>query len=221
MPATFDLHLSAYRLASETIRKVEALGFKRDEFTNNTRCDTTVYHGTFRGSRILPDDSLWDQLERVFRGDPSFVGGLEEEEFDPMDIVQLNGTSLAWPRSFRPLGMSRPVAGTYKACDIHININLGVTMATALHAVEGLELASFDKPEHDGVHRIFSVTCENVESGRRLFMALSSHLRRVPGLVGKMKFEHTTRCIRVPLDAPALPLLSDRNLADWLRRHAG
>ena len=85
MTTKFDLHLSAYNITPDTIRKVETLGFKRDEFANNTRCDTTVYHGTFRGNRILPDDSLWNELKNIFGQEPTFVGGLEEEEFVPLN----------------------------------------------------------------------------------------------------------------------------------------
>jgi hypothetical protein len=175
-------------LTPQTIREVEALGFRRDEFTNNTRCDTTAYHGTFRGSRVLPDNRLWKDLEGIFSADDSFVGGLEEEEFVPAETVHLTGTSRSSPSLSSPLAMSQPTAGTYKACDIHININLPKTSQAALKFVEVLELASFDKPQDDGVHRVFSATCESVESGRALFQTLSQYLLRVPGLVGKMKF---------------------------------
>lgn len=211
-----DLHLSAYRLAPETIRRVEALGFRRDEFANNTRCDITAYHGTFRDNRALPDNGLWCELEDVFGEDPYFVGGLEEEEFVPTETIQLTGTSLDSPSIGKPLGMSQPSPSTYKACDIHININLGKTTPTALRFVEALEVASFDKSEEAGIHRVFSATCESLESGKKLFKALSAYLSQVPGLVGKMKFERTTRFLRSPVDAPALPLTSDAQLAEWL-----
>lgn len=213
----FDLHLSAYTISLETIREVEALGFRRDEFANNTRCDTTAYHGTFRGERQLPDNALWHQLRGVFDGDTSFVGGLEEEEFAPSETVQLVGGSGNPPSLRPPIAASAPAAGTYKACDIHININLSRTMPESLLAVETLELASFDKPQEDGIHRVFSATCASVDSGRALFRALKDYLSLVPGLVGKLKFERTTRFLRVPADAPALPLTDDNQLSDWLR----
>lgn len=217
-PSTkFDLHLSAYAITPETIRKVEALGFRRDEFANNTRCDTTAYHGTFRGERQLPDDELWHELDRVFEEDASFVGGLEEEEFSPSETIQLIGSNGNPPSMRPPIAASAPAAGTYKACDIHINVNLPKTTPEALQAVEALELAAFDKPQDNGTHRVFSATCASLESGRTLFRELKDYLSLVPGLVGKMKFERTTRFLRVPADAPALPLTDDSQLSNWLR----
>jgi hypothetical protein len=141
---------------------------------------------------------------------------VEEEEFSPDKTVKLPGTSLRPPKLAPPIAMSPPPARSYKACDIHINIGLGGTPASALRFVEALELASFDKPEADGIHRIFSATCESFDSGQSLFEALKSYLSCVPELVGKMKFERTTRFIRVPVDAPALPLISDQTMAAWL-----
>lgn len=214
----FDLHLSAYRIAPSTIKSVEALGFTRDEFANNTRCDTTAYHGTFRGNRVLPNNDLWSELQRVFHADTAFIGGLEEEEFDPSETVQLRGTSTKAPESAHPIGMAPPPSGTYKACDIHINISLEKTSAEALKYVDALHLASFDKPQEDGIHRVFSGTCQSVPSGLKLFAALRAYLQAVPNLVGKMKFERTTRFLRIPADAPALPLTSDIQLKEWLAR---
>ena len=164
---------------------------------------------------MLPDNQLWTELQGIFSADDSFVGGLEEEEFAPAETVHIAGTNLAAPVLGRPLGKSQPTAGTYKACDIHINIDLRKTQPEAMKFVEVLELASFDKPQVDGVHRVFSATCESVESGRKLFKSLSEYLSQVPGLVGKMKFERTTRFLRLPPNAPALPLTSDSQLAEW------
>lgn len=213
----FDLHLSAYSLSPDTIRKVEALGFKRDMFANNRRCDTTAYHGTFRGERSLPDDGLWKQLEDIFRSDTSFVGGLEEEVFTPAEVIRFNGDSSITPRPAADLQSQVPAPGSYKACDIHINVDLEASSDQGIAYLESFGLASFDKPQENGTHRVYSATCASIESGRKLFRELTDILPTIPGLVGKMKFEAVTRFLRLPNTAPALPLTSDNQLEAWLR----
>jgi hypothetical protein len=220
MDTKFDLHLSAYRIGVETVREIESCGFTRDEFANNTRCDATVYHATHRHEVVLPDDALWDHLARVLREDDSFVGALEEERCEPADVIYLTGTSRDAPPVCGPLQMTFPPAGQIKTCDIHIRVHLGNTTTSALGCIQAMELASFDRPHDNEIHRIFSATCENQDSGKLLFCALSSYLSRVPGLVGRMKFEYTTRVLRLPSSAPALPLANDVQLTEWLSKQA-
>jgi hypothetical protein len=214
----YDLHLSAYAISQDTVREVESLGFRRDEFANNRRCDTTAYHGTYRGSETLPSDSLWARIKDTLGADNSFVGGLEEEEFFPQQTRFLKTSSCDAPVVRRQLLISEvPRAGNYKACDIHINVSISETSKEALEAIEAIGLASFDKPAANGiVHRVFSATCETLDDGNALFDALLEWLNSLPELSAKVKFESTRRFMRLPADAPALPLVSHQNLQLWL-----
>lgn len=222
MSKQYDLHLSAYSISKETIIAVESLGFLRDKFANNRYCDTTAYHATYRGDSRLPNNELWQNLKLALTQDSSFVGGLEEEQYVPEEVVRFSVTKVSEckPVSVEKLPFHRPATNEYKACDIHLNVTLVESSAAAIDYISSIEFASFDKPETDGVHRVFSATCESLESGRKLFKFLCGVLETISGLKAKMKFERTTRFIRIPLDAPALPLLSDDDLENWLRRQA-
>lgn len=222
MSKKYDLHLSAYSISPETITVVESLGFRRDKFANSRYCDTTVYHATYRGDSRLPDDVLWQNLRVVLAQDSSFVGGLEEEECVQEEVLRFSATEVSEgkPVSVEKLPFHHCTANEYKACDIHLNVTLVESSAAAIEYVASMEFTSFDKLEADGVHRVFSATCESLEGGMKLFRFLCGVLETVPDLNAKMKFERTTRFVRYPSAAPALPLLSDSDLETWLRRLA-
>lgn len=222
MSKNYDLHLSAYSISPETIVAVESLGFLRDKFANNRYCDTTAYHATYRGDSRLPNNKLWRDLEVALTQDSSFAGGLEEEEYTQEEVVHFAVDNVSeYNLVFvERLPFHRPIANEYKVCDIHLNVALAESSA-AIAFISSIECASFDEPDTDGAHRIFSATCDSLDSGRKLFRLLCGILEIVPGLKAKMKFERTTRSIRIPLDAPALPLLSAGDLEHWLLRHAG
>lgn len=216
-----DLHLSAFCISSETIKAVEELGFSRDEFANNTRCERTAYHGTYRGSVLLPSNKIWDALEQILKADQSFVGGLEEEIYDSTQIfnyvsIQQETVEHLTECLFTPIKCEQPAIGIYKSCDIHINVDLDRTSQRSLTIIDSIGMASFDKPEPDGVHRIYSATCVSVEAGRLLFETLKGIVSILPKAQVKMKFEHTTRYLRIPSDAPALPLVREPDLLEWL-----
>ena len=107
-------------------------------------------------------------------------------------------------------------SGMHKACDIHLSIEVERSDSAAVEHVDDLQLISFDKPVGDTTRRVHSITCESVEDGRCVFQCLVKHMSCVPGLVGKIKMEETTRFLRVPSDAPTLPITTAEEVARWL-----
>ncbi|VUZ85618.1 hypothetical protein MELA_02003 [Candidatus Methylomirabilis lanthanidiphila] len=221
MSNKFELHLSAYAISPDSIVTIESLGFVRDKFANNRYCDTTAYHATYRGATKLPNNDLWQSLKMVLTQDVSFVGILEEEEFFQEELAHYSTDDVTeWePHYIEKLPFHRPLSNEYKACDIHLNVSLRKSSSATVDYISSIGFASFDKPEVDGDHRIFSATCKSLEGGKKLFEFLNKLLVRIPGVKAKMKFERTTRFIRIPTEAPALPLLSDFDLETWLRCH--
>lgn len=220
-PPKTDIHLSAYRISPATIQKLEKSGFCRDDFANNTRCDVTAYHATFRGEIHPSADHLWEETRSILEADPLFEGGLEEEAYAPDETVYFNGQEVVpAPLPAPSLPMAQPPPGKHKACDIHININLNRTSDAALAFINSLEFASFDRPCGASVHRVFSATCETTDAGRALFNYLSSYLAHIPGLVGKAKIETISRFLRLPENAPVLPMASEDAVLAWLRARA-
>lgn len=212
----YDIHLSAYSISKETIKKVEKLGFCRDEFTNNTRCETTEYHGTFRGDIVLPNDKIWEKICKVLSDDKKFSGGLEEEEFGKNDVVFFDNETHNQSLNILPkMTTILPPPNTYKGCDIHISIDMTNSNLSCLDYLEALSIPCFDKPKNGNIYRIFSITCETVDEGRRVFEFMKTYLGTIPGLKGKMKFEKTTKFFRLPENAIALPLINSLYLSKW------
>ena len=198
------------------VAKIESVGFKQDGLSNTLRSDSASYHASLSSSAEIDSGDLWSELENILRSDIYFVGALEEEMYFRAHAIALTGQSRLAPIMCGPLIGSQPPAGKFKSCDIHINIDLAATSASALAYIESLQIASYTKVVLGRSHRVFSATCESLESGRKLFDVLGVYLTQVPDLVGVMKFEHTTRYLRIPDNAPTLPLTYDANLADWL-----
>jgi hypothetical protein len=221
MKAKYDLHLSAYSISLISIRRLEELGFKRDEFANNTKCEATAYHGTFKGNDVLPSNPLWDKICDILNKDDDFSGGLEEEEYDEESIIHFSSQKVNNNISLSPLPImytEQPAIGRYKACDIHINIDLSQSALNSLKCLESLEVASFDRQEDNGVHRIFTITCETILDGLEAFSIIGNYLKCIPSLSGKIKIEKTTRFLRQPIAGTSLPLTSNTAFQDWKKR---
>jgi hypothetical protein len=216
MNKKYDIHLSAYTISNKSIKAFEALGFQRDEFANNTRCEVTAYHGTYRGNEKLPNNDLWKKLSQILNSDIEFSGGLEEEEFDGDATIFFESDVIDNIEMLPKLETEQPEPNIYKACDIHINIDLGKSDTSALKYLECLEVASFDKPKNGKIHRIYTVTTETIEDGEKAFKILSDYLKRNNGLNGKIKLEKTTRFLRKPDTAYTLPYTSSKSFKNWL-----
>jgi hypothetical protein len=216
LPKYHDIHISAYRLSLTTIKLFEGLGFQRDPFANNTRCSCTVYHGTFRGDAALPSETLWSAIAEAVALDEAFVGTVEQESFDDVAVRFIRPRSGPVPLTLPcALRTRQPRPGEYKECDIHINVACATTSSETLASIEGLGLASFDKPGVDGVHRIFSITCDEFHAAKTFFECLVMYLDNLPDLSAKLKLERTDKYLRIPADAPCLPMSSCQDLAEW------
>lgn len=211
----FDIHLSAGNMSRATVLAVEALGFVRDEFANNTRCVAVAYHATYRGPSSLPDDELWRKCCDALQADEGFSGCLEEESISDHHRRTLSRHSGEPSPLLPPIHFITVPAGEHKACDLHISVSLDRSTKSAIKQLESLELVSFEKPSAEGVRRVYTATCQAWEDGERLFAVLGQHLDRIPGLHGKMKLEKTIRFLRHPQDAVALPLLTPKAAKRW------
>ena len=193
------------------------LGFVRDTFTNNTRCHASQYHATSGCRDKLPEDKLWESVCDLLRQDRSFAGCLEEEAIDPKHRRKIAGSGSKIPEPPGPLQSTNCGPGRYKACDLHISIDLNASHDSAVAWLEHLELMYFDKPTPTGTRRVYTVTCETCEDGETLLNMFHDSFLKVPGLKGKMKLEITTRHFRHPEDAPTLPLTTGATIGRWKR----
>jgi hypothetical protein len=220
MDLKYDLHLSAYKISNESIAEFEKIGFKRDEFANNTRCEVTQYHGTYRGNELLPNDDLWEKLCQILDNDPKFSGGLEEESYNPNETITFEGKGILGfdDEDYLPsMETQQPPPNVNKACDIHISINLEESNLDSLKYLEVLKVASFDKPRDEKIYRIFTITCETFEDGKVAFDIVKNYLQSIRGLCGKVKLERTTRFFRKPATAYTLPLTDKIAFQKWLK----
>lgn len=215
----YDLHLSAKGISRGTIETIEEMGFCRDLFANNTNCDTTTYHGTFRGRATLPNDDLWKSICAILDNDDKFAGTLEEEEYLSDRVVYFDNQtdSLVSMPQLGALGTSQPCKGEYKACDIHIGVDMDRTDQACIEFLEGLGVASFDKPKGNATYRIFTITTESLEDGHRMLQQLKVILDGFPRVVGKMKLEVTRRFFRKPSLVNTLPLSKKNDVDKWLK----
>jgi hypothetical protein len=205
----YDLHLSAYRIEALTIKRLEALGFARDTFANNRRCDTTQYHATYRGIKTLPSQPLWNEIAQILQLDHHFIGGVEEEEYSADDVWKFSGAALSTRfRSKLPsLKLELLPAGKSKACDVHLNVNLTRSPGESCAIIEQLQLPSFDKITNGELRRVYTGTFCSVQLGEQFANTLLAVVESA-GIVGKLKLERTRRTLRIPDDAPTLPLIS-------------
>lgn len=218
MNLKYDIHLSAYSISQDTIKKFEQLGFQRDLFANNTRCEVTAYHGTYRGNEHLPNTDLWEKLCAILENDISFSGGLEEEEFDTDATINFSGSGVEVKPHLPAMETEQPAPNVYKACDIHINIDLENSDPECLKHLEALQVASFDKPKDSKIYRIFTITTETLEDGNKAFSIISDYLKGLKGIKGKIKIEKTTRFFRKPANAYSLPLTNSSSFQNWIKQ---
>jgi hypothetical protein len=106
--------------------------------------------------------------------------------------------------------------GSHKACDIHLGIELNLSSAESCDALEDLRMASFDRQGEQGVRRIYTVTCESYDDGEAIYETLYSFIRALPGFIGKIKLEETTRYLRHPTHADGLPIVTVTAASRWL-----
>ena len=211
----YDMHLAANSISTATVAKLFENGFRRDEFANLTYCHTGDYHGTYRGDLELPSRELWERICGLLDADPTFSGYMEEESCDADWRMRLHGEGFDSSDYLPSIKMIPCPAGRRKACDIHMAVFLDVSNSSAIDYMTALGASSVDRPGPEGIRRVYTITCESLADGRRLFTALYSQMSEVPGLLGRMKLEVTTRHYRKPIDATTLPIATKEIVAAW------
>lgn len=211
----YDIHVAAKEISPNVVRALSEAGFQRDEFANLTRCHTGQYHGTFRGAVPLPSRDLWDEICSLLESDDAFFGYMEEEMCTDEWRRPLTGQGSAITDYLPPVHTITCPAGMRKACDLHMAVFLESSDDAAIDYMSRLQASSVDRPGPEGIRRVYTITCESLADGRRLFTELYNHFRNVPGLHGRMKLEVTTRHYRKPDDATTLPLATKENIAAW------
>ncbi len=212
----YDMHLAALEISRETVAKLNDNGFKRDDFANLTYCHTGDYHGTYRAAAQLPNKDLWDRICSLLDADEGFSGYLEEELCEEEWREPLGGGGSSSSAYLPAMTMITCPVGRRKACDIHMAVFLDSTSDSAVEYMNRLKAPSVDRPGPEGIRRVYTITCESLADGQRLFRELYRHLSIVPGLYGRMKLEVTTRHYRKPADAMTLPLATKDAIASWL-----
>jgi hypothetical protein len=216
----YDLHLSAKKISKSTIKAIEKLGFNRDVFANNRHCDTTMYHGTYRGNVVLPDKKIWKSICQLLNNDTYFEGTLEEEEYETDRVFYFENTiDISFQKQLLPKFITtQPLSGKYKACDIHIGVNLNKSSNDCINALEALATASFDKPKENSIYRIYTITTENIEDGYKICSFLKAYFSDGFSIQGKIKLEKTTRHYRKPSLVNTLPLVTTKEVNRWFKK---
>lgn len=211
-----DIHLSADNISTSTILKLVEIGFQRDEFTNNRRCNATAFHATLKEHVNIPDNKIWDLIVELLSYDSHFVGALEEEFFFESDRYIIHGkdTGIDWLTI--PFIMSKPLAGEHKACDIHMSIDFAASSHEAINTIEKLNMISFDRPIPNGFRRVYSLTFEKISDGKAVFEVLKEITSSTDGLIGKLKFEKINRFFIYPPEASQLPIVKSKEVIAWL-----
>ncbi|NQZ85354.1 MAG: hypothetical protein HRU03_06560 [Nanoarchaeales archaeon] len=213
-----DIHISAKKIGALSVKKLNNLGFKRDEFVNNTKCEISEYHGTYEGNVKIPSLELWNEIVDILKLDKNFNGGLEEEIFnnETCRVLFENDCSLSFPNKFSKIKIVKTPIGIRKKCDIHININLSKSSIQSVEFLDCLEITSFERMLDDEIHKIYTVTLDDSKKGFELFEILKKYLLCVPGLYGKMKFEICSNFYRFPDSAYVLPIVETNFIDDYL-----
>ncbi len=214
-----DIHLSAEEISKTSIEKLISLGFVRDVFTNNRRCEATAFHASYFKHLYEFNDALWESTIKILKNDTSFRGCLEEEYFDTNSRCEFDGNSVTSDIKVIPFELARVEIGRHKACDIHVSIDFNQSTESAKSTIESFKMISFDRPLDHGFKRVYSLTFEKESDGTQAFDLLKSIFTTIPGLVGKMKIEMINRFYVQPESAIQLPIVRHESLNKWLSNY--
>jgi hypothetical protein len=217
-----DLHLSGYQISRHIIPLLEELGFVRDKFYGNTRCDAQAYHATYQGHQS-GIKSVYESVVAILKTDPNFEGDLELEQRSGVNLKYIKTTD-GTIVELNPLQTHLLEAGEYKCGDIHVAINLENTSKEALEAFDKMGLCSFDREKEVGdryqVHRIYTATFKSAESGIQLLRFVTYWLRTLPNADIKIRLEMIEKAHRQPEDARCLPCIDSDVINRWIMESA-
>ena len=208
----YNWHLSAMKISREVIEGLEQrFGFQRDLFVNNTRCETTAYHGTFKGSQEEMTRTQWTTIVNFLASHDSFEGDLEEEIILPQYCTHFShaGEDANPIKLIEKQGIEPCPIGIYKECDLHLKVDWAQTKESVRTALDGLGMISFDRPtdEIGRFNRVYTLTFESLNDGLSHFEHLTKYLSLVQGLQARLKLEIATCFYRQPDKAIVLPIV--------------
>lgn len=204
-------HLSAMAISQGTIKQLqEQFSFQRDQFANNTRCERTEYHGTYKGEQQAMTRELWDKVVALLASDLAFQGDLEEELILPQYIayVEASGNDASAIAQITKRQIQPCPLGVYKECDIHLKVWWSETSESVRHALDELEMISFDRPnEQGGFNRIYTLTFESLKDGLSHYGEMRGWLMQTLGIKARLKLEIASCFYRQPDIAIVLPIV--------------
>lgn len=204
-------HLSAMTISPETVKQLQCkFFFQRDEFANNTRCEATAFHGTFKGDQSAMTRKLWNEVISLLALDSTFQGDLEEELILPQYIrhFERGGNNASALERLTKSQIESCPFGIYKECDIHLKVWWNDTHKSVQEALDSREIISFDRPdEQDGFNRIYTLTFESLKEGLAHFEHMCDYLQQVEGIKARIKLEIASCFYRQPENAVVLPIV--------------
>ncbi len=209
-------HLSAMKISQATINILtDGFDFARDEFANNTHCETTVYHGTFKGSTERMTRSMWNDIVAVLASDKGFEGDLEEEMILPQYVFSVSniGEDARPIREIERKQIQPCPVGIYKECDLHLKVTWDKTHESVKQALDSIGMISFDRHTNDQgtFNRIYTLTFESLRDGLTHLEHLKEKLTHTKGIEARLKLEIATCFYRQPGQAVVLPIVLKHN----------
>lgn len=210
----YETHIAADLIDEFTKSIFLDAGFKSNEFIRHREVSASAWRATWKSNKKRTQKE-WNDWANILKSS-SFQGTLIEELFDTATLNVFSGSAkrkrIAPPPS---LVATNVPPGEYKACDIHISIDLTRSDPASVSEIERICNASVDrKPK--GSKRIFTVTCERLLDGHAICEQLSSHLETLESLYGKIYLEQILRYERIPNNTPVLKRVDSKHAADWL-----
>lgn len=213
----FDLHVSAQEIDATTIAELDAVGYRRDDFANSRRCNRAAYHASLHAADQPEASALWLTSEQIVKHATTFIGSLESEQtLERTTLASRDASGLEQLDQLPAARLIHCPIGTEKECDIHISIAILPQTEKALQLMSTANLPSFDKPTQSFASRVYTVTCQRLSDGVRIYHLLRQTLDSIPSTSGKMKLEKTVCQFRCPPDAPVLPLLNIEQARAWI-----
>lgn len=214
MTAMFDIHLASDVMSSELQRRLDELGFVKDNFIGGT---TGVVHPCHYSKRPASREAFaqsWDEAISLLStvSETEFYGYAEAE-------VTSGGfdTQLPWkpfvpsiPLPFRHLEYEECPPGKYKDFDIHLTVNLSSLHPEMKRILEDeiiFHYVDIEKASNKVV-RVYTFQPLGVEKAPDLYNALVTYLQQAGGLEGDLKLEATYAFARFPRAAPVPPIVT-------------
>lgn len=214
MTAMFDIHLASDVMSSALQRRLDELGFVKDNFIGGT---TGVVHPCHYSKRPASREAFaqsWDEAISLLStvSETDFYGYTEAE-------ITSGGfdTQLPWkpfvpsiPLPFRHLEYEECPPGKYKDFDIHLTVNLSLLHPEMKKILEDEIIFHYVdiKKVSNKVVRVYTFQPLGIEKAPDLYNALVTYLQQAGGLEGELKLEATYAVARFPSTAAVPPIVT-------------